>query len=253
MTARLLLIEDHPIVRDALSVALAEIDPARYQPDLAGGLAEGLERLRAGGIDLVLLDLALPDADGLDALARLRAAHPDVPVAILSGATDRQTILACLDAGAVGFVPKTAPREVLAGALRLMSDGGKYVPPEALAGVDFGGVHAARVLSAGAARPFPPYGALPGAPARAAPDNAAAASGPPDLGLTARQEDVLRLILDGLPNKLICRQLRLAEGTVKVHVSAVLRALGVRSRTQAVVAASRLGLRFGERRGVRGI
>lgn len=251
MTARLLLIEDHPIMREALSATLAEIDPARYRADLAGGLAEGLERLRAGGIDLVLLDLALPDADGLDALASLRAAYPDVPVAILSAATDRHTILACLEAGAVGFVPKTAPREVLAGALRLMSDGGTYVPPEAVSAFDMRSPHAARVLSAGATRPFPPYGGLGSASVGAVPAASSGVGGQPDLGLTARQQDVLRLILDGLPNKLICRQLRLAEGTVKVHVSAVLRALGVRSRTQAVVAASRLGLRLGERIGER--
>ena len=247
MTARLLVIEDHPIMRDALSVALSEIDPTRYQADAVGGVAEGLERLRAGGIDLVLLDLALPDAEGLDALARLRAAHPDVRVAIVSAAADRHTILACLEAGAVGFVPKTAQREVLAGALRLVFDGGTYVPPEAVAGVDFRGLHTSRALSAGAARPFAPYG---GVPAQKAPATEPSASTglQPDLGLTARQQDVLRLILDGLPNKLICRHLRLAEGTVKVHVSAVLRALGVRSRTQAVVAAGRLGLRLGERR-----
>ena len=113
-------------------------------------------------------------------------------------------------------------------ALRLVADGGTYIPPEAVSSI--------------ACEP-----SLPGIWPR--PAGASGATDPRQLGLTDRQIDVLGLILHGLPNKLICRQLQLAEGTVKVHVSAVLRALGVRSRTQAVVAASRMGLRMPERGG----
>jgi DNA-binding NarL/FixJ family response regulator len=136
---------------------------------------------------------------------------------VLSAEIDRETILRCLDLGAAGYIPKTYHADVITHALRLIASGHVYVPREAI-DPRRDANEPIRLRSAG--------------------------SDPRGLGLTDRQCDVLRLILRGLPNKLICRQLDLAEGTVKVHVSAVLRALGVRNRTQAVIAASRLGLRM---------
>ena len=136
------------------------------------------------------------------------------------------------------------PSQVISDALRLVASGHVYLPREAL-GRDFLRETPARP---GVAAGEPPSASGFAPPRAPAPPPVAASAGatldPRKLGLTDRQCDVLRLILRGLPNKLICRQLDLAEGTVKVHVSAVLRALGVRNRTQAVIAASRMGLRI---------
>ena len=168
--------------------------------------------------DLALLDLGLPDCAGPDGLARLREARPDLPVVVVSATSDPDTILEALDLGAMGFIPKTSTRDVLLNAVRLVASGGIYVPVEALR---------ARGEKAGG-----------GAPGTGAARSAA------ELGLTGRQRDVLVLLLKGLPNKLIARKLDLAENTVKVHVRAVLQALDVSTRTQALIAATRLGLRL---------
>lgn len=296
MTTRVLIIDDHPLVCEALVWAL-KTPEARYDVTTACTLADGLRLLREPGCDVVLLDLGLPGCDGIEALRAVRAADAEVAVAIVSSATDPRTMLACLRAGANGFIPKTAPREVMVGAFRLVASGGKYVPPEAVIGEPTGLAAKAIAEPAGpivqpaaapprtavmpcpaapayapgsprangalcpiaaaalptaaphrVASPYPPvapYGpaARPAAPAPAPGLTGQPAIEPRQLGLTERQTDVLWLMLNGLPNKLICRRLKLAEGTVKVHVSAVLRALGVHSRTQAVVAAGRMGLR----------
>ncbi|MEN9773632.1 MAG: hypothetical protein RL322_702 [Pseudomonadota bacterium] len=214
---RFLLIDDHPIVCDAMRYALEAVSPGA-QIDYAPSFAEGRRLLaEARPCDGVLLDLGLPDIDGFDALKRLREQRPGVPIVILSAEADRDTILHCLELGAHGFIPKSAHHDVIRHALRLVAAGHMYVPREVIRGE---WNVAPRVTPRGAQRD------------------------PGSLGLTGRQCDVLRLILKGLPNKLICRELDLAEGTVKIHVSAVLRALGARNRTQAVVAANQLGLRL---------
>jgi DNA-binding NarL/FixJ family response regulator len=135
----------------------------------------------------------------------------------VSGSDDTRSVLRALDIGAMGYIPKTSPRDVLLGAVRLVASGGIYVPVEALKARE-AGEHA---------------------PAAAAPPKTSA-----ELGLSARQWEVLGLLLKGLPNKLIARKLDISENTTKIHVSAVLRALGVSSRTQALLAANRLGLRL---------
>lgn len=213
---RVLIVDDHPLMRGGVVVQLRETwgAPAIEQADT---LAEGLRVLTAASrVDLVLLDLNLPDTVGTSGIETLRQRFPRVPVMVLSGSADRATIDRCLRAGASGFLPKSASGERLGTAVRAIAGGGIYVP---------------RDVEGGAPRGW-------GGPA-AGP----AATELRQLGLTDRQTDVLKLIMRGLPNKLIGRQLQLAEGTVKVHVSAVLRALGVRNRTQAVLAANRLGLR----------
>ena len=211
---RVLIVDDHPLVRGGVVVQLRETweAPGIEQAD---SLAEGLRVLTASPrIDLVVLDLNLPDTVGTSGIEAIRARFPRVPVMVLSGASDRGTIDRCLRAGASGFLPKTASGERLGTAVRAIAGGGIYVPRDAEGG--------------------PPRGW--GVPA------AAESRSLRQLGLTDRQTDVLKLIMRGLPNKLIGRQLQLAEGTVKVHVSAVLKALGARNRTQAVLAANRLGL-----------
>jgi DNA-binding NarL/FixJ family response regulator len=168
-------------------------------------------------ISLVLLDLGLPDRDGFEMLASLRQSHPAIAVVVLSALNDRDNVRKSLDAGAQGFIPKTAAREILLGALRLILAGGVYIPPEIL-------------------------GAAP-EPRAASPSATAHGAGqtPSDLGLTERQLDVLALMMQGKSNKLICRHLNLAEPTVKNHVSSILKALNVNNRTEAVLAVSARG------------
>lgn len=219
MSRRYLVVDDHPIIQSAMRETLLELEP-QCTVHTAGRLAEALRILRTEGpFDLVLFDLKLPDTAGVEGLMAVRSQHPDSPVAVVSAEVDAPMIVRCLDLGALGFIPKTLPHEAIRSALRIVASGCAYVPPQVLANE-------------------------PTLRLRA--DATVRSSDPRHLGLTDRQVDVLRLILRGLPNKLICRQLALAEGTVKVHVSAVLRALGVRNRTQAVIAASRIGLKLND-------
>ncbi len=219
---KILVVDDHPLIVEALRHVLRQLE---RDVDVFGAstAAEG-RALVAGHLDanLLLLDLSLPDGDGLDLLAEMRGAFPALPVVVLSASDRREDVLRAIDRGAMGFVPKTSSSQIMLQALRLVLSGGVYVPPAALAPSDAG---AAGSETAGVAQLE-----------AAAPLTADA------LGLTGRQAQVLALILQGKPNKSICRELGLAEGTVKIHVAAILRALNVNTRTQAVIEASRLGL-----------
>ena len=207
---KVLIADDHPMVRDALARTVRELD-ARAEVQQAGDF-DSLLRLAVGNagdpVDLALLDLNMPGMNGIDGLRRLREQLPTLPVVVASGQDDAQTIRAVLGAGAAGFIPKSERAEVLLSALRLVLAGGVYVP--------------ARLLDA------PPPGA-------ASPAAGAAL-------LTPRQRDVLRALSRGQPNKLIARELGLTEGTEKIHIAAILRALQARNRTEAVVLARELGL-----------
>src|SRR5947209_3268561 len=205
---KLLVVDDHPLIVEALAQLLPQLET-------------GLEMLSAGTpseatsilddepeIGLILLDLALPDARGLDFLADLMLDYPGVPVVVLSATHDEATVNAAFAAGARGFIPKTASPDALLEALR-----------QALEGMHV--VHFQNAIAS---------------------CGDGVEIGPRALGLTPRQADVLKLLVEGKPNKLICRDLRLSEGTVKVHVSAILKALRVQSRTQAVAELARRGI-----------
>jgi len=217
---RILVVDDHPLMAEALGLAMRTLDRTT-EVESAGDLRAALERATQVSFDLFLLDLALPGCSGLEALERMRESLPALPVVVVSGSDDPASVLAALDLGAMGYIPKTSPREVLLGAVRLVASGGIYVPVEALKTRE-----AAQL-------------ALP-----ASASGVAGAGTAADLGLTSRQREVLELLLKGLPNKLIARKLDISENTTKIHVSAVLRALGVATRTQALIAANRLGLRL---------
>jgi DNA-binding NarL/FixJ family response regulator len=174
-------------------------------------------------IDLILMDLGLPDMSGLDAIKLMRERHTGIPVVALSSSDDKATVLRALDNGAMGFVPKSSNSAILAGALRLILAHGIYLPPS----VFLGERHA-------------PSAERPSRPGIDTPQ----ARSPGDLGLTARQGDVLLRILQGKSAKVISRELNLSASTVKTHTSAVLRALNVTTRTQAIIAAGKLGLHF---------
>jgi DNA-binding NarL/FixJ family response regulator len=212
---RILVVDDHPLVRDAMAGLLAEIAPVvtiLQAADCASALELAQQQPE---LDLVVLDLKLPGIRGLEALDQFRRAQPALPVVILSTLHDRQTVLQAMRRGAMGFIPKLASKDVIVNATRLVLSGGLYLPPE--------------MVSEDAAADDAWFAA-------------AACRSRSDLGLTIRQEQVLALIMRGQSNKEICRALGLAERTVKIHVSAVLTALRVASRTQAVIAAGAMGL-----------
>jgi len=215
---KILVIDDHPLMADAIRLTLLQLSRA-VDVDSAGSLEQAFTlAAQDPQPDLVLLDLGLPDCVGLQALERFRERYPALPVVVVSGASDNESIVGALDLGAMGYIPKTAAKEVLLNAVRLVVSGGIYVPVEVLRTQEHD---------------------VPAALQRAQPPTR-----PEELGLSARQTEVLTLLLKGMPNKLIARNLDISENTTKIHVSAVLRALGVPTRTQALIAASRLGLRL---------
>lgn len=207
-----LIVNDHPLIRQAVA-------------EILGGLAGGMHVIQAGTlpralvelaahpeIALVLLDPALDDGAGACGFDRIRAADPGARVVALCAPSGRAAVLAVLARGAMGFIPDRSPPGVLLNAVRLVLAGQVYLPPE--------------VLGASAAA----------APAAASPRR----EGP---SLTPRQLEVLALLVQGIPNKLICRALVMAEGTLKTHVATIYRELGVSNRAQAGFAVRRLGLR----------
>lgn len=213
---KFLVVDDHALIREAMRGLLRGLRSDAQVFESADAQA-ALQTLQVHpDTDLMLLDLHLPDQHGLQVLATVAERHPAVAVVMLSGDLDQSTIRKALDLGAQGFIPKTETCEVLTSALALVLAGGVYVPPAAL-------------------RCAPP----PQMSAAAGRSNSPSAG---SLGLTDRQLDVLALLMEGKNNKLICRALDLSEPTVKNHVSAILKVLGVSSRTEAVLAVTRLGL-----------
>jgi DNA-binding NarL/FixJ family response regulator len=204
---KVLIVDDHPLILHALQQVLPELDPSLELLGAENRTATLTLLARHPDCALVLLDLTLPGAHGLDLLAELRRDQPWLPIVVLSATHDRATVSAALAAGARGFIAKTASPLALLDAIRMVLSGGRHVTS------DIG--------------PAPRM--IEGVPIDA-------------LGLTQRQSDVLALLVQGKPNKIICRDLRLSEGTVKVHVSAILKALNVHSRSQAIVELARRGI-----------
>jgi DNA-binding NarL/FixJ family response regulator len=205
---KLLVVDDHPLVLRALADLLPQLGP---DIDVRGA-SDPAEAVRVlddePDVALVLLDLALPGARGLDFLGDLKLDYPGVPVVVLSATHDPATVMAALGAGAHGFIPKNANAATLLDALRSVLAGGVFLMPDTTPAPVGDGVHVKGDA----------------------------------LGLTARQTDVLRLLVQGKPNKVICRDLKLSEGTVKVHISAILKSLSVHSRTEAVAVLARRGI-----------
>ena len=220
-----LLIDDHPLFRDGLALLLQPLMPGLVAWE-AGSCEDAFALLDVRGpADLVLIDMALPGMQGLAGIAHLRARWPAMPVVALSSSDDPATVLQAIDAGAMGFIPKSSTSAVMLAALKLILARGIYLPPASLLGLRPAAKSPVDSLTSNAVQ-------------------TGASTTPQSLGMSPRQCDVLYLILQGKPAKLIERELGLSAGTVKSHTSAVLRALNVTTRTQAVVAAGRLGLRF---------
>ncbi len=226
---KILMIDDHHLVREGmrpLLQRLAEPGDAVQVIDAATFRA-GLDAIAANpDLDLVLLDLNLPDAVGVAVLAELQRGHRGLPVVVVSGDDDPALVRSILQQGALGFIPKSSSPEVVLNALRLVLSGGTYLPRE--------------VMAASAPGALSSVGAGNATPAKAGgPSSALAAR----IGVTPRQADVLALLVAGKSNKQICRELDLAEGTVKNHIAAVFKALNVTTRVQAVIAAAKLGIK----------
>jgi len=207
----LLIIDDHILFRDGLRRLLEELskDVILYE---ASSCQQTQEQLQAHpDVDLVLLDIGLPDIDGFTCLENMHKINPLLPVVILSGNATPDDIRKAIDLGARGFIPKSDSKEILISALKLVLAGGIYIPPMALHSMPSG--------------------------------NTTHAPSSPN-SLTPRQIEVLRLLAKGASNKHIANTLGSAESTVRVHVTAILKALGVSNRTSAALKAKELGLLF---------
>ncbi len=207
-----LLVDDHALFREGLALLIAHrlSTPALTIEVLeAGDLSQARDVLAMHpDVSLALLDLGLPDHQGLGTLTQWTEMAPQIPVVVLSADDRPEIILAAVDAGAAGFIPKTVHARTMQEALRCVLGGGVYLPSVSL------------VSAVGDDAPLQ------------------------SLGLTDRQVDVLRLLIEGKANKDICRRLELSESTVKTHLAAIFRKLNVNSRTQAVVAVAQAGIRF---------
>jgi len=208
---KILLADDHDLFRAGLGMVLRELgeDTQLLQ---AGSLTDAIQCAEAASdLDLALLDLNMPAMNGVAGLQQFRARFPDVPVTIVSGSDEPADAQDALDAGAAGFIHKSTPPPVMLSALRLILAGGVYIPQ-----------HLFNRMAVKESTPAPT-------------ERKGWAN-----GLTVRQTEVLRLLADGKPNKVIARELDLSEGTVKIHLSAIFRVLDVNNRTEAVLAAQKL-------------
>jgi DNA-binding NarL/FixJ family response regulator len=219
---KFLVVDDHELIREAMRGALKQLDGEATILEAAHSQQAMPLIEENADLDLILLDLNLPDRDGFSVLVELRKSHPSVSVVVMSAQQDHDSVVKALNLGALGFIPKSATRKVILGALQLVMSGGIYIPPQALPPEQ------------------PPLTSPPVSISQAKPETGADKASPADLGLTGRQIDVLALIMQGKSNKAICRVLDLSEPTVKSHVSAILRALNVSNRTEIVVAINAL-------------
>lgn len=203
-----LIVDDHPLFCDALSMTLKSI-AGIDRIESADRLETAIRRIDLNPVpDAIVLDLNLPDVDGVDGLIRLRQAAGEVPILVVSSLADNRVIGACLAAGAAGFVPKHSRREVFRAAFDTLREGRRYMPE---------GYEPERE---GKVRPGSREDKIE------------------RLSLLTRQQaKILQLICEGLLNKQIAYDLSIAETTVKAHVTAIMRKLGVQSRTQAVLLA----------------
>jgi len=195
-----LIVDDHPLIHETLGTAVRAVLPKGRVHD-AFSLKEALEK--AGELpddSLVLLDLGLPDGNGIDVLRTFRKAHPRMRVTVVSATETSVLVAAALKAGAAGYIPKTSQPDIIVAALGVIAAGGTYIPQQVMAEV-------------GAAPVF-----------------------------TVRQLEVLQLLAKGASNRDIARALGIADNTAKQHTHAVFQALNVTSRSQAIVAAARLGI-----------
>lgn len=212
---KLILADDHTLFRNGLALLLKQEEP---DCDIWEGdsLEAALEQAGAHpNAEVALLDLHMPGMHGTEGIRRFVDLHPAIAPVVLTGAEDPRQIQDVLSAGAAGFIPKSSTPSVMLSAIRLVLSGGTYIPPQLIAGARAGVLTAAQ----GTAGKERTHGQL-----------------------TERQKQVLQLLAVGKPNKVICRELNIEEGTVKAHIATIFRVLDVNNRTEATTAARRIGL-----------
>ena len=193
---KVLLADDHPLFREGIRHILAQLDPAITMVE-AHTVREALELIEGhDDIELILLDLNMPGADGFDGFQRIWCANPTLPIVILSASEEPRDIETAMELGAAGYIPKSSTSRTMLSALNLVLEGGTYSPRIAV-GQRRGGESVERALS-------------------------------------KRQRQVLKLMADGLSNKAIAEQLFISEATVKGHVSTIFQTLEVDNRVQAI-------------------
>ena len=204
-----LLADDHPLMREGVRQVLAQLDPpveiidAHDYPSLFAQTAAHTD------LDLAVVDLNMPGFVGMQGITQFRSRFPDVPLVVLSASESPHDIRSALEAGALGYIPKAASTAVMLSALRQVLSGDLYMPTC----LSDGGLHTPDAVD---------FADLQHS------------------GLTARQLEVARLLAQGCTNKAIAGMLSMSEGTVKVHIAAIFRALKVSNRTEAVLAIQRL-------------
>jgi DNA-binding NarL/FixJ family response regulator len=205
---RFVIADDHPLFRGALRAAILGAFQGANISEAGSIEALVAELDRVPEMDLILLDLAMPGVRGFSGLLLLRAQYPGIPVIVVSAHEETSVVRRCMEFGASGFIPKTTDVDTMRQAIRIVLDGGTWTPPD----LDL----------------------------KAVPDDETSALVRRLATLTPQQVRVLMMLSSGLLNKQIAYELNVSEATVKAHVSAILQKLGVDSRTQAVIAASRI-------------
>lgn len=217
MKIKVLMVDDHALFRDGMRYVLQQLADEVEVID-SGNFVDGMKQAANNpDLDLALLDLHMPGSDGAKSILDFHTANPSIPLVVVSGSDQREDIEKVMEYGAMGFISKMSSSKMMLSALRMVLDGGVYLPPQllqqAMAGIDQGGNG--------------------NSDKRTARQNKS--------GLTTRQMQTLQLLAEGLSNKEISERMNLAEGTVKIHTAAVYQALRVSSRLEAVSAARRLG------------
>ena len=219
---KILIADDHSLVRQGLKLELLELSTGATVLEAADADTVRLTLSRHPDIDLVILDLHMPGAYELELLSSLCNEYPDIPVVILSAVESPRVMQRAIDRGAAGFIPKSVANEVLISALQLTLSGGVYIPPQM-----FGEIPHGNHSDQGATEE------APGTTRRSTSVRPV---------FTNRQSDVLQLLGGGDSNKTIARKLGLSEHTIKIHLTAIFRTLGVSNRTEAAIACHELGL-----------
>jgi len=210
---KVLIVDDHALIREALHAVLKQLkrEAVIFEASNSRQAMHIVEE--HPDISLILLDINLPDRDGFSVLRELRDRDATIAIIILSSSDDQDTVKRAFELGALGFIPKTTEREIMLNAIKLVFSGGVYIPSEILEETT-----SPRLTNKLATR-----------------------DSPKGLGLTDRQVEVLALLMKGKSNKTIAKTLNMAVPTVKNHITVVLKALNVTSRTEAVIKVGKMG------------
>ena len=209
-TIKILIVDDHPIMREALQTAFEGEDDLEMIGEAPDAI-KALKMLETIKPDVIMMDMLLPEMSGLEAIERIIGADPQAKILVLSSMEDEERIVAAIQAGALGYFPKTAPRDYLLEAIRKVADGIPYMP----AGITlklFQGLRKSKIVQT--------------------PNDM-------NISLTSRQQEILSLLSEGHSDDEIASILHLEESTVRAHLHHILRRLGLKKRTQAVVYANK--------------